>query len=138
MSNATNTNPLITEKNFTQTIKELEDKLDEKFGTLTTTVNNFMNGASKYLWQPSPITPPTFKHSFRTIAQEFQQSTPYHHIEFKYIISNLLFLIELIKLILHQTTIILLQENKLLSYKSTTYIMNGLSNYKIMYTTQTT
>ena len=40
MTNTTNSNPALTEKYLTKTMKEFEDKLDEKFGTLTTTINN--------------------------------------------------------------------------------------------------
>ena len=39
MGNSTNANPLLTEKYLTKTMKEFEDKLDVKFGTLTTTIN---------------------------------------------------------------------------------------------------
>ena len=39
MSNVTNSNPILTEKYLTKIMKEFEDKLDEKFGMLTTTIN---------------------------------------------------------------------------------------------------
>ena len=39
MYNITNFNPLVTEKHLTKTMKDLEDKLNVKFGIFTTTIN---------------------------------------------------------------------------------------------------
>lgn len=39
MENATNLNPFITKRYLTKTIKKFEDKLDERFGSLSTTIN---------------------------------------------------------------------------------------------------
>ena len=43
MGNATNPNPLLTGKYLTRTMKEFEKKLDEKFGSLTTSINHHTN-----------------------------------------------------------------------------------------------
>ena len=40
MGNVPNPNPIITEKFLPRTMKELEEKLDEKFGSLTTSINH--------------------------------------------------------------------------------------------------
>jgi hypothetical protein len=39
MNNVVNSNPIVTERYLSKTMKEFEDKLEEKFGTLTTTIN---------------------------------------------------------------------------------------------------
>lgn len=107
--------------------RNLKTSWMRKFGTLTTlttTVNNFMDQSLKISMATITHYTTNLRALFRMIAQEFQQSTLYHHMKPKYISSNLPILIKLIKLIPHQSTILLLQETKLLSYKSTTYIIN--------------
>lgn len=74
MGNVPNPNPLITEKFLTRTMKEWEEKLDEKFGSLTTSINH--NTDLRHDATTSTLT----NHSnhlhalLGTIAQEFQQS----------------------------------------------------------------
>ena len=74
MGNATNTNSLITETYLIKTIKEFEDKLEEKFGSLTTTINNHTD--RRHEATTTTITNHTTNlHALLgTIAQEFQQS----------------------------------------------------------------
>jgi hypothetical protein len=74
MSNATNANPLITEKYLTKTMREFEDKLEEKFGSLTTTINHHTD--RNHEATTTTITNhTTHLHALLgTIAQEFQQS----------------------------------------------------------------
>ena len=74
MGNANNPNPLITEKFLTKTMKELEDKLDEKFGSLSTTINHHTD--RRHEATTTTITNHTSNlHTLLgTIAQEFQQS----------------------------------------------------------------
>ena len=74
MGNATNTNPLITEKFLTKTMKEFEDKLEEKFGSLTTTINHHTD--QRHETTTTTLTNHTTNlHALLgTIAQEFQQS----------------------------------------------------------------
>ena len=74
MHNANNPNPLVTEKQLTKTIKDLEEKLDEKFGILTTSINSHTDRRLE-------VTTATITHHTNhlqallgTIAQEFQQS----------------------------------------------------------------
>ena len=71
MHNANNPNPLVTEKQLTKTMKDLEDKLDEKFGTLTTSINSHTDRRLE-------VTTATITHHTNhlqallgTIAQEF-------------------------------------------------------------------
>ena len=74
MGNATNLNPLITEKHLTKTMKEFEEKLDEKFSSLTTTINNHTDR------RHDATTTTITNHSTNlhallgTIAHKFQQS----------------------------------------------------------------
>ena len=74
MGNATNSNPLITERYLTKTMKEFEDKLDERFGSLTTSINNHTD--KKHEATTTTITNhSTNLHALLgTIAHEFQQS----------------------------------------------------------------
>ena len=74
MGNATNTNPLITEKYLTRTMKEFESKLEEKFGSLTTTINHHTD--MRHEATTATITNHTTNLHvlLGTIAQEFQQS----------------------------------------------------------------
>ena len=74
MSNVTHANPILTKKHLTKTIKELEDKLDEKFGTLTTTINTHTD--CRHEGTTATITHHTnnLQALFGTIAQELQQS----------------------------------------------------------------
>ena len=74
MGNATNLNPLITEKYLTKTIKEFEDKLEEKFGSLTTSINHHTD--RRHETTTTTITNHTTNlHALLgTIAQEFQLS----------------------------------------------------------------
>ena len=74
MSNASNSNPTLTEKHLAKTMKELEDKLDEKFGTLTTTINAHTD--RRHEGTTATITHHTnnLQALFGTIAHELQQS----------------------------------------------------------------
>ena len=74
MSNVTNSNPILTERYLTKTMKEFEDKLDEKFGTLTTTINT--NTDRRHESTTATITHHTnnLQALFGTIAHELQQS----------------------------------------------------------------
>jgi hypothetical protein len=74
MGNATNTNPLITEKYLSKTMKAFEDKLEEKFGSLTTNINHHTD--RRHEATTTTITNHTTNlHALLgTIAQEFQQS----------------------------------------------------------------
>ena len=74
MGNVTNNNPLLTEKHLTKSMKELEDKLDEKFGTLTTTINTHTD--RRHEGTTATITHHTnnLQALFSTIAHELQQS----------------------------------------------------------------
>ena len=74
MGNATNLNPLITERYLTKVMKEFEDKLDERFGSLSTTINNHTD--KKHEETTTTITNhSTNLHALLgTIAHEFQQS----------------------------------------------------------------
>ena len=73
MGNITNSNPLLTEKHLTKSMKELEDKLDEKFGTLTTTINTHTD--RRHESTTATITHHTnnLQVLFGTIAHEIQQ-----------------------------------------------------------------
>ena len=74
MGNAANPNPLITEKYICKTIREFEEKLDEKFGSLSTTINSHTD------WRHETTTTTITNHTTNlhallgTMAQEFQQS----------------------------------------------------------------
>jgi len=74
MGNATNSNPLLTEKYLTKTMKDFEDKLEEKFGSLSTTINHHTD--RRHEATTTTITNHTTNlHALLgTIAQEFQQS----------------------------------------------------------------
>ena len=74
MTNAAHTNPPLTERQLTKTMKELEDKLDEKFGTLTTTINTHTD--RRHESTTATITHHTnnLQALFGTIAHELQQS----------------------------------------------------------------
>jgi hypothetical protein len=74
MSNVTNSNPTLTDKSLTKSMKELEDKLDKKFGTLTTTINNHTD--RRHESTTATITHHTnnLQALFGTIAHELQQS----------------------------------------------------------------
>ena len=74
MGNATNDHPLVTEHHLTKTIRELEDKLDEKFSTLSTTITTHTERSLE-------ATTTTLTHHtshlqvlLGTIAHDFQQS----------------------------------------------------------------
>ena len=74
MGNVTNNNPILTERHLTKSMKELEDKLDEKFGTLSTTINNHTD--RRHEGTTATITHHTnhLQALFGTIAHELQQS----------------------------------------------------------------
>ena len=74
MGNATNTNPTLTEKYLTKTMKELEDKLDEKFETLTTTINTHTDRRHESTTTAITHHSNNLQALFGTIAQELQQS----------------------------------------------------------------
>ena len=74
MGNATNTNPLITEKYLTKTMKDFEDKLEEKFGSLTTTINHHTDRRHEATTTTLTNHTTNLHTLLGTIAQEFQQS----------------------------------------------------------------
>ena len=73
-NNSTNANPTITEKYLAKTMRKFEDKLEEKFGSLTTTINHHTD--RRHEATSTTITNHTTNlHALLgTIAQEFQQS----------------------------------------------------------------
>ena len=74
MGNATNANPLITEKYITKTMKEFEDKLDEKFCTLTTTINTHTDRRLEVAMATITHHTNNLQALFGAITHEFQQS----------------------------------------------------------------
>ena len=74
MGNAPNTNPLITEKYLTKTMKEFEDKLEEKFGSLTATINHHTDRRHEATTTTITNYTTNLHMLLGTIAQEFQQS----------------------------------------------------------------
>ena len=74
MGNVTNLNPLITEKYLTKTIKEFEDKLEEKFGSLTTSINHHTDRRHKTTTITITNHTTNLHTLLGTIAQEFQLS----------------------------------------------------------------
>ena len=74
MGNATNTNPLITEKYLTKTMQEFADKLEEKFGSLTTTINHHTDRSHEATTTTITNHTTNLHVLLGTIAQEFQQS----------------------------------------------------------------
>ena len=74
MGNAANPNPLITEKYLRKTIREFKEKLDEKFDSLSTTINSRTD--RRYETTTTTITNHTTNlHALLgTMAQKFQQS----------------------------------------------------------------
>jgi len=74
MSNATNAHPPLNKKYLTKTVKKLEDKLDEKFGTVTTSMNNHTDRRFKATTATITHHTANLQAFFGTIAHEFQQS----------------------------------------------------------------
>ena len=74
MTNAANPNPIVTERYLTKTMKELEDKLEEKFGTLTTTINTHTDRRFETTMTIIVHHTTHLQSLLGTIAQEFQQS----------------------------------------------------------------
>ena len=74
MSNAAHSNPTLTEKHLAKTMRDFEDKLDEKFGTLTTNINTHTD--RRHEGTTATITHHTnnLQALFGTIAHELQQS----------------------------------------------------------------
>ena len=74
MNNAANPNLLVTEQHLTKTMKDFEDKLDEKFGTLTTTINNHTDPRLETTTATIIHHTTHLQALLGTIAHEFQQS----------------------------------------------------------------
>ena len=74
MNNAVNPNPLVTERHLTRTMKELEDKLEEKFGTLTTNINTHTERRLEASTATIVHHTNHLQALLGTIAHEFQQS----------------------------------------------------------------
>ena len=74
MTNAANPNPIVTERYLTKTMKEFEDKLEEKFGTLTTTINTHTDRRLETTMTTIVHHTTHLQSLLGTIAQEFQQS----------------------------------------------------------------
>jgi hypothetical protein len=74
MSNAANPNPLITEKHLNKTMKDFEEKLDEKFGSLTTNINNHTDRRLETTTATLVHHTTHLQAFLGTIAHEFQQS----------------------------------------------------------------
>ena len=74
MGNVINTNPLITEKFFTKTMRDFEDKLEERFGSLTTTINHHTDQRHETTTTTLTNHATNLHTLLGTIAQEFQQS----------------------------------------------------------------
>jgi len=74
MGNATNTDPLITEIYLNKSMKELEEKLDEKFDTLTTSINTHTDRRIEETTTTLTHHTNNLQALLGTIAHEFQQS----------------------------------------------------------------
>ena len=74
MNNAANPNPLITERYLTKTMKDFEDKLDEKFGTLSTSINTHTDMRLETSTATIVHHTSHLQALLGTIAHEFQQS----------------------------------------------------------------
>ena len=74
MGNATNANPLVTEHHLTKTMRELEDKLDEKFCTLSTTITTHTERSLEATTATLTHHTSHLQALLGTIAHEFQQS----------------------------------------------------------------
>ena len=74
MNNVANSNPIVTERRLSKAMKEFEDKLEEQFGTLTTTIN--IHTDRRLETTMTTIFHHTTHHQslLGTIAHEFQQS----------------------------------------------------------------
>ena len=74
MGNATNANPLITEHYLTKSLKEFEEKLDEKFCTLSTNINTHTERNLEATTTTLTHHTSNLQTILGTIAQEFHQS----------------------------------------------------------------
>ena len=74
MGNVPNPNPPITEKYLNKTMKEFEEKLDEKFGSLTTSINTHTDHRHDTTTTTLTNHATNLHALLGTIAQEFQQS----------------------------------------------------------------
>ena len=74
MNNVTNPNPLITERYLTKTMKDFEEKLEEKFGTLTTSINEHTDRKIETTTASIAHHTSHLQALLGTIAHEFQQS----------------------------------------------------------------
>ena len=74
MSNVAHSNPLVTEKHLSKTMKEFEDKLEEKFGTLTTAINTHTDRRLETTVATIVYHTTHLQSLLGTIAHEFQQS----------------------------------------------------------------
>ena len=74
MGNATNVNPLITEKYLTKTMKEFKDKLDEKFCTLSTSINTHADRRLEATTATITHHTNNLQALFGIIVHKFQQS----------------------------------------------------------------
>jgi hypothetical protein len=74
MNNVVNSNPIVTERYLSKTMKEFEDKLEEKFGTLTTTINTHTDRRLETTMTTIVHHTTHLQSLLGTIAHEFQQS----------------------------------------------------------------
>ena len=74
MGNATNANPLLTEHYLNKTMKALEEKLDEKFCTLSTTITTHTERSLEATTATLTHHTSNLQALLGTIAQEFHQS----------------------------------------------------------------
>ena len=74
IGNATNANPLVTKRHLTKTMRELEDKLDENFSTLSTTITTHTERSLKGTTATLTHHTSHLQALLDTIAHEFQQS----------------------------------------------------------------
>ena len=74
MGNVNNLHPLLTEHHLARTMKEFEEKLDEKFGSLSTTINHHTDRRHEAITTTLTTHSTNLHALLGTIAQEFQQS----------------------------------------------------------------
>ena len=74
MHNVAHSNPIVTEKHLSKTMKDFEEKLEEKFGTLTTTINSHTDRRLESTVATIVHHTTHLQSLLGTIAHEFQQS----------------------------------------------------------------
>ena len=74
MNNMVHPNPLVIEKYLSKTMKKFEDKLEEKFGTLTMTINTYTDRRLESTVATIVHHTTHLQSILGTIAHEFQQS----------------------------------------------------------------